>query len=313
MGWRDLLQKEGEQLVLPWIGGRILRQNEQTWSIDGRLPQEFGWYTFKLDGRKVRLGGAADPNPDALQHLVRGYLVGDRLVPDDVRVDPEPKKIVSFSKPVHLLEPGLDRFVRVIAGSFFEDGPLIFQVQEMPLGPEDEVLTAFLDQVSSLEKVRGVSPALDAAFRMETWQRVEAERRRIELERKRREEEARLLREEKRQELLSKLGDSKARRELAPIDFGEAARSALAVSGAVYLDHRKSNRQGEIVVRFRLANRRFECVCEERTLCIIDAGICLTDHDTGEKHDGYLTLESLPSVVQEAIDEGKLVVFRHVD
>ena len=45
---------------------------------------------------------------------------------------------------------------------------------------------------------------------------------------------------------------------------------------------------------------------------IIDSGICLQDHNTGEKGDTYFTLESLPAVIRQADREGKLVVYRHV-
>jgi NAD(P)H-dependent flavin oxidoreductase YrpB (nitropropane dioxygenase family) len=91
----------------------------------------------------------------------------------------------------------------------------------------------------------------------------------------------------------------------------EAARAALALAGAEYLDHRASTQAAEVVVRFRLAGRRFECVCERQTLRIIDAGVCLTDERTGEKGDSRFTLESLPGVIQEAERSGRLVVFRH--
>ena len=37
----------------------------------------------------------------------------------------------------------------------------------------------------------------------------------------------------------------------------------------------------------------------------------LTDESTGEKGDTRFTLESLPTVVQQAMDEGILVVYRH--
>jgi hypothetical protein len=45
----------------------------------------------------------------------------------------------------------------------------------------------------------------------------------------------------------------------------------------------------------------------------VDSGICLVDHGTGERGDTRFTLESLPGVVGEAMDLGRLVVFRHVD
>jgi hypothetical protein len=100
---------------------------------------------------------------------------------------------------------------------------------------------------------------------------------------------------------------------MAKLDFGEAARAALAIGGAELLDWRDSRSVGEAVVQFRFQHRRFECVCQKDTLRIVDAGICLTDHYTGVRGDTRFTLESLPPVIQQAVREGKLVVFRHVD
>jgi hypothetical protein len=313
MMWRDLLQTNDEAVVAPWVGGRTLRIGERTWTIEGDLPPEHGWYTFRASGRKLRAGGPTEAAPGMLRHLVHGYLVGDRLVPDDARVDPDPSKIVRASSFVHLVEPGLDRFARVAAGRVCEGGSLVYQGQAMPLGPEGDVLAAYLDGAVALDDVRGVPPALDAAFRMETWRRAEAERRRAALEQERREEEARRARQERRRELAAHLGDAAGRRAMVPVDFAEAARAALAVGGAEYLDHRRSVRRGEVVVRFRVHKQRFECTCDEATLRIIDAGICLVDHATGERGDTYFTLESLPAVILEARRGDKLVVFRHTD
>jgi hypothetical protein len=313
MGWRDLLTKGNETVTLPWLGGRTLRSRTQTWTFgpEVRTPGEHGWYRFKLAGRLVVNPDPVDAQPELLGSLVKGYLVGDRIVADNARVDPDPKHVVEFSERVHLLEPGLDRFVRVAAGRIYADGPLIYCNQEMPLGPEEVVLQAFLDQKPTVSDVKGVSPALDAAFRMEGWQREEAERRRRELEQLRREEEERWQKEERRRQLVEKLGDGAGRREMARVDFTEAARAALVVGGAELLDDRKHGRRGEHVVRYRLDGQRFECICDEQ-LHIVDAGICLTDHRSGEKGDTYFTLESLPAVIREANRAGKLVVYRHV-
>jgi len=310
MGWRDLLQTGDERVTLPWLGGRTLYSAQQRWSIEGRLPREHGWHTFKIVNREARAEGPADPQPDLLQHSVRGYLVGDRIVADDVRVDPDPRRIVEFSETVHLLDEGIDRFARVRAGRINKEGPLIYQGLEMPLGREDRVLEAFLDQRTAVSDLKDVPPALDAAFRMESWQRAEADRRRVELERLRREEEERRQREERRKELVKKLGDGEGRREMALHDFDAAARAALAVGGAVFLDAKKL-RHKEWAVRYRLDRQKLECVCDDR-LRIIDAGICLVDHDSGEKGDTFFTLESLPAVVQQAQRERRLVIFRHV-
>jgi hypothetical protein len=311
MGWRDLLQTGDEKVTLPWLGGGTLYSAAQRWSIDGRHPKEYGWYTFKITNRSARVEGPADARPDLLQHSVHGYLVGDRIVADDVRVDPDPKRIVEFSETVHLLDEGIDRFARVRAGRVNKEGPLIYQGLEMPLGQEDQVLEAYLEQKTSVADLKSVPPALDAAFRMESWQRAEAERRRVELERIRREEEEKRQKEERRKELVRKLGDGDGRRQMALHDFDAAARAALAVGGAVFLDAKKL-RPNEWAVRYRLDRQRFECVCNER-LSIIDAGICLQSHDgSGFKGDSLFTLESLPAVVMQAIALDRLVIFRHV-
>jgi hypothetical protein len=312
MGWKDLLQTANETLVSPWVGGRSLRQGTRTWAIQGDLPREFGWYSFTLHHREARFSSSVGVSPEALHHVQTGYLVGDRLVPEGVRVDPDPKGIAACSERVFLIEPGLDRFVRISAGRMFEGGPLIFRQQEMPLGPESMVLGAYLDKSPSIDDIPGVAPALDAAFRMELWRKVEAERRRAELERKRREEEEKRQKEERRRQLVEKLGDASGRREMARVDFEEAARAALAVGGAELLDVRPSYQRGEHIVRYRFERRRFECVCD-RDLRIVDAGVCLTNEETGEKGDTFFTLESLPSVLREADREGRLVIFRHVD
>jgi len=310
MSWRDLLQTGDERIALPWLGGRTLYAAAQRWSIEGRLPVEYGWHMFKIANREAHAEGPSDPQPDLLQYSVRGYLVGDRLVVDDIHIDPDPKHIVQFSEKVFLLDEGLDRFARVRAGRVNREGPLVYQGLEMPLGQEDQVLEAFLDQAASITHLKGVSPALDAAFRMESWQRAEAVRRRAELERLRREEEEKRQKEERRQELVKKLGDGEGRRAMALHDFDAAARAALAVGGAVFLDAKKL-RPNEWAVRYRLDRQKFECVCDEK-LRIIDAGICLTDHETDERGDTYFTLESIAAVVTQAQREHKLVIFRHV-
>ena len=313
MGWRDLLQAEGERVTAPWVGGRTLQTVDRSWAIEGRLPPEFGWYTFKIDGRKAKVGRPVDPAPEGLRDLVKGYLVGDHLVPDEVRIAPTIAQVAEKSEVVHLIEPGLDRFVRVAAGRPCEDGPLVYVSQEYPLGPEDAVLQAFLDGLTSVSHVAGVAPALDVAFRIEVWRRMEAEKRRREEEERRRKEEEARQREERRRQIAERLGDGQGRREMALVDFAEAARAALAVGGAQYLDHRPSARRGEMVVRFRLDGRRFECVCAQATLRIIDSGICLVDHHTNERGDTRFTLESLPAVIRLAEQEDKLVIFRHVN
>lgn len=315
MGWKDLLQENETTVVAPWLGGRVLRFGMRTWTIEGALPPEHGWFTFRIAGRKATAGAPAAITPSDILAAtqVRGFLVGDRLVLDNAFVDPDPAKIIERSERVHLLDPGLERFARITAGRPSEDSPLVFIAMEYPLGPEPQVVAAYEDRKDSVTQIPGVTPALDAAFRMESYQRAEAERRRAEAERRRLELEARRAEDERRAELAKQLGTGEGRRAMAQVDFAGAARAALAVGGAEYLDHRAARGRNEMVVRFRLLGRRFECTCDARTLQIIDAGICLINHATEERGDTYFTLESLPAVIQEAERGHKLVVFRHVN
>lgn len=310
MGWKNLLQTD-EKVTLPWTGGRFLNSDHRVWKIAGPLPKDFGWYCWRIEGRKAWREGAVDPEPVLLEHIVNGYLVGDHIVSDDARVDPNPETIINFSEKVYLIEPGLDRFVRVSAGRIFAEGPLIYVQQEFPLGSEDAVLEAYLDRAASVADIASVPPALDAAFRMEAYQRTLAEERRRELERLRIEEEARQAREERRRALQERLGDGAGRRAMAKENFAEAARAALQIGGAELLDHRRSAQGGEWIVKYRVDGQRLECVVSAE-LAIVDAGFCLQDHDSGFKGDTLFTLESLPSVARQAIREGKLVIWRHL-
>ena len=197
MGWRDLLQQD-EVITVPWTGGRALRHGPRSFQVDGALPPEHGFHEFTVSGgRRATWKGpspmTADQWFDERTPLVRGYLLGDRLAPDDAAVVPDLGRLIEQTEPVHLVEPGLDRYAR-IAAARTEDGRLLFVRQEFPLGPEDEVRTAYLDRKASVDEVPGVPPALDLLFRLESWQRDEVQRRREELERlrlQREEEEAR--------------------------------------------------------------------------------------------------------------------------
>jgi hypothetical protein len=314
MGWKDMLNMS-EKRVLPWAGTSSLRVREQIWELTGPRPPEAGWWPWDCKGNRraswdvCSEPGPVDADPSVLGFVVKGYVVGDRLVVDGSTVNPDPLKICEQAEPVRLLDGDLPRFARVAAGRLYEGGQLFYRGIEFPLGPEDEMLSAFLDG-TDVSKIKGVTPPLDAAFRMEVFQREETRKRRAEAERRRLEEEEKLRKESQRRQLVEQLGDGAGRRRMAIVDFGEAARAALAVGNGVYLDHRKSIYGDEHVVTFRLLGRRFECTCDSR-LHIIDAGICLKSD--GIIGDTLFTLESLPSVIKEAIDRDVLVVFRHVD
>lgn len=317
MSWKDLITPADETVTAPWTGGRNFRSVDRAFVVKGKLPTEPGWHTFSVDGsRQARWKGpATDVDVDALfdgSRLFRGYLAADRFIADDARVSFDPTQIGDVGEPVWLVEPGLDRFARVRVGRW-SDGRLVYVGQEFPLGPEDEARNAYMDRKADLADVKGVTPALQFAFCFETWNRAELVRLREEAEKLVREEDARRTLAERRAQLEKQVGTGEGRRLLAAVDFEGACRAALRISGAEFLDYRDSRVAGEAVVHFRFRDRRWECVVTKSTLRIVDAGVCLIDHATGRRDDNLLTLESLPAVLSEAIDTGRLVVFRDVD
>jgi|APSaa5957512576_1039674.scaffolds.fasta_scaffold20827_3 hypothetical protein len=332
MGWQDLLgTPEGEELTLPWVGGRQVYDGKgRCWNIQGRTPREFGWYIFKCSaGRKAKLWHEIVEHLDGREeHLpvapievfgaefigqlpeVRGYLAGDRLIPDGARVDPDPTKLIDQTETVFFIPAGLERFTRATVIRWPNLG-LLFANEGFPEGPEPDVIAAYQDRKDTVGDIPEVTPALDLAFRWVSYQRAAAEARAAELERLRAEEEAKLAEEERVRRLQKRVGTAEGRRALALEDFNAAAKAALAVGGAELLDVRDGRAAGEKVVQYRIHNRRLECVCDARTLRIVSAGVCLDDH-RGTKGDTWFTLESLPTVITEAIQLGRLVVYRHV-
>jgi hypothetical protein len=314
MGWQDLLSSADDERTLPWTGGKQVHDRERTWTIQGKLPVEHGWNVFRISGgRKAELKGPADPDPDFTtgHKVVKGYLVGDRIIPDDARVDPDPAKLIDQTFPVFLVELGLERFARASVAQ--TRSGLVYIAQEFPQGSETEVQMAYQDRKDSVAHVAGVTPALDLAFRWVSYQRLAAEEREREMERIRVEEERKQVEAERLKQAMKDAGTGAGRRALAQRDFSAAAKAALKLTGAELLDARQSYNKREMVVQYRFQNRRLECVVDKDTLRVVDSGICLQDHHTGVKGDTRFTLESLPTVVGEAIRTGKLVVYRHVD
>jgi len=311
-GWQDLLNT-GEERVLPWAGGPWIYWRNRTWKIEGRYPREYGWFKFNTSsGRSAKLLGPAEADPgfEEGHALVKGYLSGDHLIPDDARVVADPLKLIEQTVPVFLVEPGLNLFSRAVAARL-TDGSHVYLRQEFPQGPEMDVTVAYVDRKDTVDHVPGVTPPLDLAFRFASLQRhlgEEYEReiaRQLEEERKKAEAEARM------QEALKNIGTGAGRRVLAVQDFKTAARAALALSGAELIDSFPDANRNNMVVWYRFRNRRLECVADKTTLRIVDAGVCLTNHDTGVKGDTRFTLESLPTVIAEAMRLGRLVVWRH--
>jgi hypothetical protein len=328
--WEGLLSRGEEEVTLPWLGGESVHgAGGRRWSLRGGSPRREGWYRFAVEGgRRAALRGPGEADEEALAACrgVCGYLVGDRLIPDEARVEADHRAIIAQSVKVRLVEPGLERFARVRAARWW-DGSWVYQRQELPLGPEGEVAEAWLLRAGSVAAIRGVTPALALAFAVEEEQRRGGEARRARLAALEAEERAleELIAEEAREQAeveaqwqaeaaaaRLRLRQPRQGRRRGAQEVEAAARAALALSGAELLDLRQGRAPGERVVQFLYKWEPFECVIEAESLRIVDAGICLVDHGTGERGDSYFTLESLPAVIAQAMREDRLVIFRRV-
>ena len=99
-------------------------------------------------------------------------------------------------------------------------------------------------------------------------------------------------------------GVTTGERQRAEAEVGAWAERALAKAGARMISHRRLG-GGLMEVVYAFMGERFVTVVEGATLRVRDAGVCL------DGEDARVTLESLPSVLKEAIDTGSLVITRH--
>jgi hypothetical protein len=146
-------------------------------------------------------------------------------------------------------------------------------------------------------------PEAERALRALAAERVLAEREMVELRQRRDlvqraqqaiEEQQRLAAQPGRQRRGGEL-DAVARAEMALEAAGARMRSARGLGN------------GNLEVIFTFMDERFISVVNMATLQVVDSGICLGH----PPRDDLVTLESLPSVIKEAIDTDRLVILRH--
>lgn len=320
--YRKFLGKT-EELVLPWLGGPIIESKDRRFKLTARPPRP-GWYRCTLVGRVANAHEAADPVLDPLPklrgHLHRGWLFAAGAPPEELLLLPEDE-----AQP----------FQSVVARRW-HGGEALFDAIDFD-GDAEEAVRRAVDDGTSLRDVKGVTPSLRTAY---AWEMV----RRIAQKEEPSEhvgptEVARFALD------VSEGGEPAARRALDEILHARrGGRIAIAAGGRVYVREvvaaaRRARKDAtwdnveeraedalhaagarllgirrmpdQVEVRFRFSGDTFVCLADPFTLRILDAGICLVDHATNERGDEELTLDSLPSVLREAMDLGALVHTRH--
>jgi len=329
LDYRKFLGKE-EERVLPYLGGAFLHAADRRLRL-ATEPAVPGWYRFRIKGREATPLGPAEPEALDLLPSVRGHLVGERLVREG-----------AIAERVHFLPEEEPPQLSPCRARRWHSGELLFETLDFESEAEEAVRRA-LEEDAALAQVKGVPATLRSAFayavleeesrrlgipaapaelrphlgqvaeqgrteaeralRALAAERVLAQREMMELN-QRRQVVALAQQAVEAQERLAVQGgrqrrggeaDAVARAELALEAAGARMRSARGLGN------------GNLEVIFTFMNERFISVVNMATLQVVDSGICLGH----PPRDELVTLESLPSVIKEAIDTDRLVILRH--
>ncbi|QRK08797.1 hypothetical protein JQX13_01025 [Archangium violaceum] len=305
MDYRKFLGKV-ESAVLPYFGGACVDAPSRRLRVS--TPPAPGWWRFDVQGRTATAREPAGPEGLDGLPLIRGHLWGTRLVREG-----------AVAEPVQLLpdeEP--PRFSPVRARRW-HDGTLVFEALEFE-GEAEGGARLMLEEGRTLAEVKAVPASLRAAFGyavLEGTSRalgirfspVEVRGQVLSVaEGGRPIAEARLRALATERAVHARGVDARPRsaprhQERQPQGTMRVER-ALESAGARLLDTRRL--EGErLEVTFGFMGERFISIVEADSLRVVDAGICLAGEDR------QVTLESLPSVIREAIEDDVLVITRH--
>jgi hypothetical protein len=312
-----------EHVVLAYLGGAHVIGKDRRLRVEGDRPAH-GFHRFEVSGRNARaLEVVAEPDfsglPKARGHFVAGWLVHgtntmDRLslLPDE---EPAPFAIVRARR--------------------WHSGDLLFESLDFETEIEGEARLR-LEQNGALGDLKGVPATLRQAYGIalglatgarqhlplsvrevaphaaDVAERGEAAAReltvRIDRERRAEEERARIRALMQGAPIasvnvrgLGRMGPRGVHP--TPENAAERAEAALDGAHARMLSSRRLS-QLQIEVAWEFMGERFISVIDAMTLQVYDSGVCLA----GE--DDLVTLDSLPGVIREAIDTGRLVITR---
>jgi hypothetical protein len=304
--WRRFVAAR-EGLVLPYFGGPYVHARDRRLRVE-MPPAEPGWWHFVVTGRTARPTAPAGPPdlshlPAVRGHSTDGYLIrtGSHAEALDTLAGDQPARFAPLVArrwpPGYLLAdmPDFEGDAEETARRAFEDGGTLAGVRGMPAS----VRAAFGYAVCLRVARARALPVAPAEIRPQVGTIADQG------------EEAavalldRLVAERARAAALARTMPRVAVRATAPTSGDTIMRveTALRAAGACLTELRRLN-GGLLEVRWRFAGERFSSLVNASTLGVVDAGICLSGHDR------LVTLESLPSVVREAMETGALAMTR---
>lgn len=302
MDYRQFL-KGPETLVLPYFGGTRVDAPDRPLRIAAAV--EPGWWTFRVDGRRATATGRAAPGdlsdrPAVRGHWAEGWLFSSGREASRIALPPD-------EEPAPLARCTARRW---------HSGDLLLDTIDFEDDAEVSARAA-LEEWRAIGDLRGVVPSLRAAFGFALAAAVsrdlgipvsprEALPQVLAIADGGREAAVGLLRalaeERARQQVREQVRRATVRRRAG--SPSERADAALAGAGCRMLGCRRSG-DGTIEVRWEIDGARIISVVDADSLHVYDAGICLAGADE------ELTLDSLPSVVREAIRIDHLNITRH--
>jgi hypothetical protein len=322
------------ELVLPYFGGTRVDAPDRRLRVTGEHAP--GWYRFRVEGRRaVPLEPAApgdlSDRPAVRGHWAEGWLFSSgrdvhrvAFVPDD---EPAPLARCTgrrwYSGDLLFDTLDFEDDAELGARDALERGQAIAEVRgavpslraafgfavaaavgrelAIPVSPREVAGRALAIADGGRDAARGILHAIAEERRryaeahareLRRIHEAEAEAERIRLE----DAEQRARRE--------KLREMGVRTRERSSDVRERVDSALDAAGARMLSCRRMA-DNLVDVRFELDGQHFSSIVHADTLQVMDAGICLAGADR------EVTLDSLPSVIREAIAEDVLNITRH--
>ena len=293
-----------EPVVLPYFGGSRVEAADRRLRLSE--PVEPGWWRFRIEGRRATALEPAEPADLSDRPAVRGHHAAGWLFAsgrDSHRIALPP-----VEEPAPLAR---------VTGRVWHSGDLLFDSIDFEDEAEESARAA-LEEGRGIAEVRGVPPSLRAAYGFALADAVgrgldipisprEAGGRVQELAAGGRPAAETFLRAlaEERQRHATELRHQEIRarartRAGKPEDRADAA---LDAAGARLVNCRRLG-GGNLEVRFHLDGERFVSIINGDTLQVMDAGICLSGADR------VLTLDSLPSVIREAMETDRLNITR---
>lgn len=331
MDYTKFLNKK-EHVVLPYLGGPYVFAKDRRLRLDGDAPV-LGFHRFEVSGRNARsLEVAESPElgglPKARGHFCQGWLCGSSPDAALVRLSLLPEE-----EPPPLATTRARKW---------HSGDWLFEALDFD-GEAEEEARLRLERGDSLADLKGVAGTLRTAYgialaiatarRLETTvspREVASHAVRIAeggsavateivqaIARERLEEADRARIRELARGATVRVRDgritiegrgergSPGRGREAPSVENAAMRAEAALDGAhARMMASRVLSATQIEVTWQFMDERFISVVDAITLQVYDSGVCLA----GE--DDLVTLDSLPGVIREAIDTGRLVITR---